>query len=278
MNTSSTALMIVDLPFGVLNERNHHKFGDQNWDVAFEIPGIRNMLRSFKTVNLNTDACAIVYHHEDTLPLLKQAAHDEGYVWRVWGVIAQDNKPDPGGRHMIQNCIMWSLITIGELDKVEWYASYNPTDVSRVTFILHSGVSQFIKTAVNEVANPCQKPLSVEKVFIQRHSQESSYVLSLCSGVCSTAAACMLLGRNSVSVDIRQDQCRYGYQRLCGLSEALNSNHPIDEEGNPIRRQTSNKKQSTDDSSQPSSRSNPLPSQSQQQQQQNNIEDKSNYE
>lgn len=74
--------------------------------------------------------------------------------------------------------------------------------------------SEFCKDELGVVINPAQKPLSLIRCLISRHSNEGNTILDLCSGSGTTALAAASLKRNCVSVETDEEQTRYMQCRL----------------------------------------------------------------
>ena len=223
-------MIIADLPYGSVSSREH-SFGIQDWDVAPTGDQLLAVFRGIKYINSAKAFSIILWHHEDTLPLIKKASLAEGFDWRNWGVGIQDGKQDAGGFHIVQATQMWSFVTFGPISQLAWNTDKNPSHPTRVNWIKHSGPTQLLKDEHGDVVNPCQKPLSLEKHFIGIFTKSNDWVLSLYSGTGSTSAACLISERNCISVDIRQDQVKNSYLRVSTLNECINNNVNVDDDG-----------------------------------------------
>lgn len=70
----------------------------------------------------------------------------------------------------------------------------------------------------DKTPHPCQIPVPLLKIFISASSNKGDIVLDPFGGSFSTAHACKILDRNSISIDLDKDYCDIGKKRLQKLN------------------------------------------------------------
>ena len=66
----------------------------------------------------------------------------------------------------------------------------------------------------DKTSHPCQIPKELVKIFVKASSNSQDTILDCFGGSFTTAAVCKELGRNSISIEIHEEYCDIGRERL----------------------------------------------------------------
>ena len=82
---------------------------------------------------------------------------------------------------------------------------------------MHNFFESPICMGKERLAHPTQKPLKILKHLVEIGSNEEDLILDPFAGVGSTEAACKLLNRNCISIELDPEYCRLAKERIEGL-------------------------------------------------------------
>jgi site-specific DNA-methyltransferase (adenine-specific)/modification methylase len=82
---------------------------------------------------------------------------------------------------------------------------------------MHNFFQSPICMGKERLAHPTQKPLKILKHLVEIGSNEEDLILDPFAGVGSTEAACKLLNRNCISIELDPEYCRLAKERIEGL-------------------------------------------------------------
>ena len=70
----------------------------------------------------------------------------------------------------------------------------------------------------DKTAHPCQIPVPLIEIFVKASSNKGDLVLDPFGGSFSTAHVCKKLDRNSISIELDENYCKIGKERISNVS------------------------------------------------------------
>lgn len=108
------------------------------------------------------------------------------------------------------------------------YGDFDPVRVKSDSGIRYPTDVLYFKTAESEIErtvwHPNQKPVALMEYFVSTYTNPCDLVLDNFAGVCTTACACILSGRNYICMDNDQKWLDVGKQRVEFWNQEVNRN------------------------------------------------------
>jgi hypothetical protein len=222
-------LVIIDPPYGILPtvEWDESAWGEEQFKKCFTEVGkvnsasnyivavfstieqVRDIVLSFNEVGIKDHTCIVWY---------KKNAHGQN-----------SNLIHP---RLISSVEVLTLGFYGSRGQCRFNYPSKPLEARSNLWSFNTpSKSEICFTETGEMLNPAQKPLSLLRCLIHRHSDPGSTILDLCSGSGTTAVAASSLGRNCVCVERDLNQAAFIKVRLESTNfetgEFLNSADPF---------------------------------------------------
>jgi DNA modification methylase len=201
----------MDPPYGILK--------NVEWDsAAWDTQKYKSVFQAVAKVNTRPDYAFAVFGSDRNLGTILQAFEESKYT-KVQTIIWYKTNAFGVPAKLSDSRLIsaFEVIVIGFMGKrSNCTFNYQASAKARYNVWEFPVVpkSEQVLTLANDLVNPAQKPLTLLRALIARHSLPGSAILDLCSGSGTTAVAAASLGRECVSVEIDEEQSQVIQNRL----------------------------------------------------------------
>lgn len=211
LNSQSVDCVITDPPFNIGFKYDAYKDNMSHGDY---ISWCETWLTECIRVMKNEASLYIINYPENNayiLPFLQQHLYFKRWLtWHYPTNIGQSKNNYTRSQHSILFCTKGENPTFNKDDIAEPYRNPNDKRIKKLIEGGSKGKTPYDVIVMNRVKNvskektihPCQIPIDLLSIFIKASTNEGDVVLDPFGGSFSTAKACNLLNRKSISIEL----------------------------------------------------------------------------
>lgn len=204
--SDSIDLCLTDPPYGtndnkgkvIRRGKTDTNFAVIDWDREVPLEYLKDLYRVMKK-----DVWGVIFTDNMFISHLWEALEGVGLKPRNTFYWIKHNKA-PTPRSNFKSCVETAIVFTKDRTNQKWNGGGNQSNYIQMPFVCGK----------EKVAHPTQKPVKLMEHFLRLMSNKNDIILDPFCGSGTTAVAAKNLGRRFIGIDISEEYCEMGRQRL----------------------------------------------------------------